>query len=61
MNPNVVNYLYFYQFNWGGPGGSAFNINIEMVPLPPAGWAGISTLVGAMGFGYIRRRRLNVG
>lgn len=61
VNANVVNYLYFYQFNWGGYGGSAFNFNIEMVPLPPAGWAGVSALAAAMGIGYVRRRRMRVG
>lgn len=29
-----------------------------VVPLPPAGWAGMATLAGVMGLGYIRRRRL---
>lgn len=28
-----------------------------VVPLPPAGWAGMATLAGIMGLGYIRRRR----
>lgn len=61
VNANVVNYLYFYQFNWGGYGGSAFNFNIEMVPLPPAGWAGLASLVGVMGIGLARRRRMRIG
>ena len=34
---------------------------IQAVPLPPAAWAGVSTLAGIAGFGYIRRRKLNVG
>lgn len=34
-----------------------FAMTLTIAPLPPAGWAGISTLVAAMGFGYIRRRR----
>lgn len=28
------NWLYLYQFNWGGPGGSAFTAEINMVPTP---------------------------
>lgn len=28
-----------------------------VVPLPPAGWAGLATLTGLVGFGYARRRR----
>jgi hypothetical protein len=31
---------------------------LQVVPLPPAAWAGISSLVGVAGFGVIRRRRL---
>ncbi len=29
-----------------------------MVPLPPAAWAGLGTIAGVIGFGYIRRRSL---
>jgi hypothetical protein len=28
-----------------------------VVPLPPAGWAGLATLAGVMALGYVRRRR----
>lgn len=31
---------------------------LQVVPLPPAAWAGISSLVGVAGFGIVRRRRL---
>ncbi len=31
---------------------------LMLVPLPPAGWAGMTSLGGLMCFGYIRRRRL---
>lgn len=30
---------------------------VQVVPLPPAGWAGLATLGGALGVGYVRRRR----
>lgn len=30
----------------------------EIIPLPPAAWAGISSLIGVAGLGYIRRRRM---
>ena len=30
---------------------------LSVVPLPPAAWAGLSTLAGVAGVGYIRRRR----
>jgi hypothetical protein len=30
---------------------------LSMVPLPPAAWAGMSTLAGLIGFGAIRRRK----
>ncbi len=31
---------------------------LVIIPLPPAAWAGISSLAGVIGFGYIRRRNL---
>jgi hypothetical protein len=31
----------------------------QVVPLPPAAWAGLATLTGVAGIGYIRRRRSN--
>lgn len=51
--PNATNYLYFYQFNWGGPGGSAFTVNVEMIPLPTSAGMG---LVGLALVGVRRRR-----
>lgn len=37
------------------------DISLIVIPLPPAGWAGLSTLAGVTGFGLLRRRRLHVG
>jgi hypothetical protein len=36
-------------------------VELSVVPLPPAAWAGLVSLAGVGGFGYLRRRRLNVG
>lgn len=36
-------------------------IELSVVPLPPAAWAGLASLAGVAGFGYVRRRRMNVG
>lgn len=41
----------------GGDGYADMDLFV-VVPLPPAGWAGMATLAGVMGLGYIRRRRL---
>ncbi len=44
-----------------GPGQNGFGNNQDMltiVPLPPAAYAGMGTLAGVIGLGYIRRRRL---
>jgi hypothetical protein len=51
-----TNTFYFYQFNWGGPGGSAFAL--EVVPVPAAVWSGASTLAGVGLIGFVRRRRM---
>lgn len=40
----------------GGDGYADMDLFV-VVPLPPAGWAGMATLAGVMGLGYIRRRR----
>ncbi len=32
---------------------------VTVIPLPPAAWAGLATLAGVAGVGYIRRRRSN--
>ncbi len=38
-------------------GGDNSQDQLTLVPLPPAGWAGLSTLAGAGLVGYIRRRK----
>lgn len=53
----------FLQFNFRPDnGGFAYSdidlfVNAEVVPLPPAGWAGLATLAGVMVAGHLRRRR----
>lgn len=53
----------FLQFNFRPDNdGFAYSdidlfVNAQVVPLPPAGWAGLATLAGVMVGGYIRRRR----
>ena len=53
----------FLQFNFT-PDENGFSfadidlfVNAQVVPLPPAGWAGLATMAGVMVAGYIRRRR----
>ena len=51
----------FLQFNWQ-PNASGFSfadmdIFVDVVPLPPAAWTGLATMVGIGLTGYIRRRR----
>ena len=58
-----LNYFYFYQFNWGGPGGSAFvldfgNTSVSTVPLPTAVYGGLAGLASVGGLMAVRRRRM---
>lgn len=50
----------FIQFNFepDARGGGFADMDLfVVVPLPPAGWAGLGTLAGVMAIGYVRRRR----
>ncbi len=42
----------------GNPTGGHLQSQLTIVPLPPAAFAGMGTLAGVIGLGYIRRRRL---
>lgn len=53
VNPNSTNWLYLYQFNWGGPGGSAFTIEGDFTPVPNP----IAALSGATGLLMLAARR----
>jgi hypothetical protein len=56
VNANAVNWLYLYQFNWGGPGGSAFTVSgadMSAIPQPMAVFSGS---VGLLALGARRRR-----
>ncbi len=47
-----------FNFNPDANGGAFADMDLfVVVPLPPAGWAGLATLAGVMGLGYVRRRR----
>ena len=50
----------FLQFNFDPNASGAGFADIDAfvtVPLPPAAWAGMATLAGVMGLGYLRRRK----
>jgi hypothetical protein len=51
----------FLEFNFdpnaSGGGFSDMDIFVDVVPLPPAAWAGLGTLAGVMAVGYVRRRK----
>lgn len=56
VTPNSKNWLYLYQFNWGGPGGSAFTLDgfgIEAVTIPNP----IAALSGSLGLMIVGARR----
>jgi hypothetical protein len=51
-------YLQFnFSLNAGGAGFADLDIFVDVVPLPPAAWTGLATLVGLAGVGFLRRRR----
>ena len=52
-----TNYVYLYEFNWGGPGASQFEVNITAIPLPSSVLAGGAGLLAVASLGVIRRRR----
>lgn len=51
----------FLEFNFdpnaSGAGFADMDMFVDVVPLPPAAWAGMATLAGIMGMSYIRRKR----
>lgn len=63
LNNGRRTYLLFFE-DLNGGGDHDFNdLCMEVsvvVPLPPAAWGGITSLACVAGFGFIRRRRLNV-
>jgi hypothetical protein len=51
--------LWAYDGTQGNGGFNAFaQDQLTIVPLPPAAYAGLGTLAGVIGLGYVRRRRL---
>jgi hypothetical protein len=51
----------FLSFNFNpdatGASYSDMDVFVEVIPLPPAAWTGLATLVGVMFAGYVKRRR----
>lgn len=61
LNDSFINRLLNVRVQYGtSPSEPSFTLEppqLTVVPLPPAAWAGFSTMAGVIGIGYVRRRR----